>query len=1005
MTQHTNRTSELFHERWHTQHVHADRVFRVLLIVEWIAGMLAAAWLTPQTWNGDVSRTHLHVWTAVVLGGAITWFPVFLSYRWPGSTLTRHVICAAQVLWSALLIHLTGGRIETHFHVFGSLAFIAFYRDWRVLMTASLVVAFDHAFRGVFFPRSIYGILTGGEWRFLEHAGWVVFCDFFLLISIEQSRRDMWLVARKYADLESQHGEASHEVLKQTESLRDVHTQLSAAGEQQLKYMAIVESSNDAIIGKDLQGIVTSWNAGAERIYGYSADEIVGKSILTIVPDDRHSEVAGFLESLAKRQPIRNHETQRVRRDGTTIEVSLSISPIVGSSGDVIGAATIARDISGRRESERRVVESEARHRAVFETAIDAIITINERGIVEAFNSAAEKSFGYSADEVIGRNINMLMPSPHRAQHDGYLARYLQTGEENVIGAGREVEARRKDGSLFPAELAVSVVHLDSRRLFTGFIRDLTARKRAEREVEDSEQRLNLAVRGTSDGLWDWDIATDEVWYSPRFVELLGFDDGEIEFRFSEWESRLHPDDRDETLAAVKRHLESDEAYDVEYRLKKKCGEWAWFRARGACVRNDEGWPVRMAGALQDISEHKRQSARLQEQDAKIQQKQKLEAVGSLAGGVAHEFNNLLQAIQGYTRFAQEGLDESEQRFQDLVQALKAADRAATLTSQLLCFSRADHYEAQPVEPDMLLDDLSKLLKPVIGERISVTITTKPDTPAVLADPAGLQQVLLNLCVNARDAMPDGGQLVVKAEAAKLSDGYCKLHGVDRPGKYVCFTVSDTGTGMSPEQADRIFEPFFTTKEVGKGTGLGLAMVHGFVERHDGLINVYSEPEEGTTFRIYIPLADECSMITPSDEPQITTGGDELLLVAEDEPMVRAVAERILKNAGYRVLTAVDGREAVKLFVEHQDQISLTLLDVVMPNMTGRQAYEAIREIDPDARAIFCTGYDPETSQAESFQQDSLMLVQKPYDPDELLRGVRQMIDEHPQSETLSCTH
>tara|TARA_R110002072_G_C7973568_1_gene535065 strand:- start:7735 stop:10014 length:2280 start_codon:yes stop_codon:yes gene_type:complete len=742
------RTTQLFSARFEAHQQRTDRIFRVLLIVEWIAGILAAVWLTPETWDGDASRTHLHVWSAIVLGGLITCFPVFLSYRCPGETVTRHIIAASQVLWSALLIHLTGGRIETHFHVFGSLAFIAFYRDWRVLLSATLVVAFDHAFRGVYFPRSIYGLLTGGEWRFLEHAGWVVFCDFFLLISIRHGIREMWMVAGNYTELEKQHVDASKEVRLKSESLR------------------------------------------------------------------------------------------------TT------------------------------RES-----------------------------------------------------------------------------------------------------------------------------------LELNRQRLEMAIRGTSDGLWDWNIETDEVWYSPRFLELLGYCEDEIEFKFDEWVRRLHPDDKSDTLAAVKRHLEEDDPFDVQYRLKTKSGDWKWFRARGACVRNEEGWPVRMAGALQDISDHRLQSDQLAEQDAKLQQKQKLEAVGSLAGGVAHEFNNLLQAIQGYMRFAQEGLDESEQRYQDLVQALKAADRAATLTSQLLCFSRADHYEAQPVEPDMLLDDLSKLLKPVIGERISVAITTKPDTPAVLADPAGLQQVLLNLCVNARDAMPDGGQLVVKAEAANLSDGYCKLHGVDRPGKYVRFTVSDTGTGMSPEQAERIFEPFFTTKEVGKGTGLGLAMVHGFVERHKGLINVYSEPGEGTTFRVYIPLADECSMITPSDEPQVTTGGDELLLVAEDEPMVRAVAERILKNAGYRVLTAVDGREAVKLFVEHQDQISLTLLDVVMPNLTGRQAYEAIREIDADARAIFCTGYDPETSQAASFQQDSLMLVQKPYDPDELLRAVRQLIDEHTQSETVSCTH
>jgi two-component system NtrC family sensor kinase len=394
-------------------------------------------------------------------------------------------------------------------------------------------------------------------------------------------------------------------------------------------------------------------------------------------------------------------------------------------------------------------------------------------------------------------------------------------------------------------------------------------------------------------------------------------------------------------------------------------------------------------------------TADLAEKDAALRHKQKLESIGSLAGGVAHEFNNLLQAMQGFTRFAQEGLDESDQSFQDLAQVLKAGDRAASLTSQLLCFSRADQFEPQSVMVQSILEDLGNLLKPVIGAQIAVSIESDDDSLHVFADPGGLQQVLLNLCVNARDAMPDGGRIMIQSRAASVPSPEDGPHGLSQFEQGVCFSVTDTGTGMTPDQLSRVFEPFFTTKEVGKGTGLGLAMVHGFVGQHGGLINVESTPNEGSTFHITLPGAEPAEAATSVTTPASWYGGGETLLIAEDEPMVRAVAERILTNAGYRVFTAENGQAAVDLFIEHEDSISLTLLDVVMPILTGRRAFEQIRRINPNAPVIFCTGSDPETSDAESFDRENLRLVQKPYDPDLLLQTVRDAISASTESNSL----
>lgn len=394
----------------------------------------------------------------------------------------------------------------------------------------------------------------------------------------------------------------------------------------------------------------------------------------------------------------------------------------------------------------------------------------------------------------------------------------------------------------------------------------------------------------------------------------------------------------------------------------------------------------------------------LREMDAALRQKQKLEAIGSLAGGVAHEFNNLLQAILGYTRFAQEGLNTTDQRFIDLAQVINAGNRAATLTSQLLSFSRTDEYDPQPTETAQILDDLARLLRPIIEATIVVRIEPPEAVSYAMVDPAGLQQVLLNLSVNARDAMPAGGELTIRSENATLSSRDCERLGGAQPGPHVAFCVTDTGTGMTSEQASRIFEPFFTTKEVGKGTGLGLAMVHGYVESHGGVIDVSSELGAGTTFRILLPAADHMANQKLESEPEIISGGHETLLIADDEPYVLAVAARILTNAGYRVLTATNGAEAVDVFTQHQDEIALTLLDAVMPRLTGRQAFGQIRQLDANAPAIFCSGYDPDTSDADSLRQENLPLVQKPYEPDALLRTVRESLDKSIQTGVLAGT-
>lgn len=376
-----------------------------------------------------------------------------------------------------------------------------------------------------------------------------------------------------------------------------------------------------------------------------------------------------------------------------------------------------------------------------------------------------------------------------------------------------------------------------------------------------------------------------------------------------------------------------------------------------------------------------------------LRQAQKLEGVGQLAGGVAHEFNNLLQAIGGYASYAMEGLNPQEERYSDLEQVIKASERATSLTRQLLGFSRRRVLQPKSNDANVLVQDLVKLVRPAIGEHISLELALGDDTGAVFADAGELQQALLNLCVNARDAMPTGGTLLLKTERVTLAapcwDPQFEIEG----GQYVVFSVSDTGCGIPRDLQQRVFEPFFTTKEVGKGTGLGLALVYGVVRQHKGAIHLYSELGLGTTFKLYLPVSNGEAANRDREERDFGPLGQETILVAEDDPMVRNLSIRTLERAGYRVLAAADGQEALEIFEKHRDMISLVLLDAIMPKLSGHEVHRRIRGVSPETPTVCCTGYDRETARSECLVRENVPLIQKPFDTQTLLSVVREALD------------
>jgi PAS domain S-box-containing protein len=391
---------------------------------------------------------------------------------------------------------------------------------------------------------------------------------------------------------------------------------------------------------------------------------------------------------------------------------------------------------------------------------------------------------------------------------------------------------------------------------------------------------------------------------------------------------------------------------------------------------------------MRDISERKK----LEEQ---LLQAQKMEAIGQLAGGIAHDFNNILSAIMGYAHLLHDKLADGP-LIDNAEQILESAERGAEVTNSLLAFSRKQMIRLMPIRINDMVRQFEKLLDRIIGEDVELRTTLADEDISVMADAGQLNQVLMNLATNARDAMPDGGVLAITTGTSVIDDSFVRSHGYGFPGPFALVTVSDTGVGMSTETASKIFEPFFTTKEPGKGTGLGLSMVYGIVKQHDGFINVYSEPDRGTTFRIYLPVinAGEEVSVTTCAEPVILRGGSETVLVAEDDSKLRKLAEIVLKEHGYKVILAENGEDAVSKFIANSDTIQLLLLDMIMPKKGGREAYEEIKKIRPDVKVLFATGYTADRVGKNDLLDGGLNFVLKPVSPKDLLMKLREVLDK-----------
>ncbi|MBI3650056.1 MAG: response regulator [Acidobacteria bacterium] len=653
-------------------------------------------------------------------------------------------------------------------------------------------------------------------------------------------------------------------------------------------------------------------------------------------------------------------------------------------------STALEREIVERLHIGVRLQESETQLTGIIASAMDAIISVDENQRIILFNHAAETIFGCPPATAIGQPLDIFIPKKYHQAHRQHIEKFRQSQvTKRVMNNLGEIYGLRYDGEEFPVEASISQSGLHGKKIFTVILRDISARQKAEKALQLSESRSRQIIESDMMGIIFCNKEETIVDANQEFLNMIGFEREALSAGLLNWERLTPPQFRHLDQQAFHDLAANGKCAPYEKEIYRKDGSRLPILIGGTILENYND--VKIAFVL-DIS-------KLKSLEQQLNQAQKMEAVGRLAGGVAHDFNNLLTAIIGYSQIVLLRTDKQDPRRPEIQEVLKAGERAADLTKQLLAFSRHQVLQPRVLNLNQVVSDTEKLLQRILGEDIDIKVSLKADLPNIKADPGQMSQVIINLCVNARDAMPDGGKLILETDTMEVNEAYISAHQQLPPGDYVVLMISDNGCGMDKETISHIFELFFTTKGPDQGTGLGLATVYGIVKQSGGHLWVYSEPNYGTTFKIFLPIIFEGVEIeTTSQMSEQELKGSETLLLVEDEEMLRVLACKILETCGYTVLVATNGQEAWEIHQRYSEPIDLLLTDVIMPQMNGRELVAALGIERPTMKIIYMSGYTDNTNIAQDLLKENVKFIQKPFQPENLARLVRQSLNEPQRS-------
>jgi PAS domain S-box-containing protein len=874
-----------------------------------------------------------------------------------------------------------------------------------------------------------------------------------------------------------------------------------------IRLASIVESSDDAIIGKDLNSMITNWNKGATRIFGYTADEMIGTSIMRLIPADRQDEENQILSKIRHGESVEHFETLRQAKDGRLIAVSVTASPINDANGNVVGVSKVARDITERLQAVEALRKSEERFRSYFELGqIGMAITSSTKGCLEvndkmcqilgyersellhmtwaemthpddlaadvnSFNRVLAGEFdGYSTNKRFLRKDGRVVDSTitvkclrredgsidyfvamlqditeqHRMEdalresevkfrtlfdvandaifilHNGSFTdcnakglEYFRVKREEIIGrspadfspsnqadgrdsaekatefnqaalAGKpqffEWMNQRPDGTSVCSDVSLSRFEVCNQAYLQAIARDITERKRAEEQIAEQAALLDNA----RDSILVCDLDGKILFWNKGSERMYGWTRREVLDR--NIACLLYPNPKKfEEIRGLTNSL--GEWHGELQKLAKDRHEMT-VEARWTLIRDKKGDPKSMLSINTDITERKKI-------EAQFMRAQRMESIGTLAGGIAHDLNNILAPIMMSIDILK--LTAQDPQAKTILKTIEvSAKRGADIVRQVLSFARGLEGARTEIQPKHLLKDLETITKDTFPKNIRLQFSVPNDIWTILGDPTQVHQILLNLCVNARDAMPNGGNLTISVENCTLDDAYVAMNIQAKPGRYINIAVTDSGTGMPPAVVDKIFEPFFTTKELNKGTGLGLSTVMAIVKSHDGVINVYSEPGQGTTFNVYLPAMEISSEARKeqTEKASLPRGNGETILLVDDEASILVITSQTLQAFGYRVLTATDGAEAVAIYAQHRHEIAVVLTDMMMPIMDGPATIRALTKIDPEVKIIAASGLNANAEVAKVSGMGLKHFLTKPYTAGTLLKTLRIILDE-----------